>query len=209
MAPERLVVSRELRREARGWVCRHERPGDGWHAHGYTTKRLVLLDEDRLVVVEVHKQRWREVATGRTRHDRPPRDVSWAHFGLAVVFRATWAWMNSPRGLHDVAWPWGGERPSRRTAQRWMARLLVEGLVWQAAIRAVVCDHLAPRTLDGVFPAGLPPPGTVARWRSSAAEASRLSRGLVLLTKCAPLLSLPWDRLLVEARIRLSCSGQL
>ena len=183
-------------------VCRGPRPAGGWHAHGYTTKRLLVLDKRRLRVLVVHKQRWLERETGRTIHDRPGRDVPWSYYGLAVVLTATWAWMTSPKGLHHVEWPWLDEGPSRRTAQRWMARLLVQALAWQVAIRDVIVERLAPEPLERVFPAGLPPPGTVARWRSSAAQACQLFRGLVLLNECAPLVSIPWPRLAVEAHRR-------
>ena len=195
-------MSWTLRREARGWVCRGPRPGAGWHAHGYTIKRLRMLHETRLVVVEVHKQRWLEVATGRTMHDRPGRDVSWSHFGLAAVFAATWAWMTSPRGLHHVAWPWLDESPCRRTAQRWLSRLFPDALAWQVAMRDVAVERLAPTPLERVFPAGLPPPRTMARWRSSPAQACQLHRGIDLLRKCAPMVSKPWSRLVVEAKAR-------
>lgn len=183
-------------------MCRGARPGSGWYAHGYTTKRLLVLHGDRLRMLRVHKQRWLELETGRTVHDRPGRDVPWSYYGLAVVFAATWRWMTSPTGLHHVDWPWLDQGPSRRTAQRWLARLLRQALAWQVAMRDVVVERLAPKPLARVFPAGLPPPGTVARWRSSAAQAWQLSRGLVLLSKCAPLLSIPWPRLAVEAHRR-------
>ena len=193
-------MSRELVEEPRGWVCRRERPGPGWLGHGYTRKRLILLAENQLASVVVHKQRWRNPTTGQTVHDRPLRDVAWAHYGLAVVFAASWTWMTAPRGLHHVEWAWPEARPSLRTVQRWMARLLADALAWQVAIRVLISDHLAPTPLEERFPAGLPPPGGVARWRSSVPQARQLSVGLALLYECAPLLSIPPPALVVEAR---------
>jgi hypothetical protein len=196
-------------------VCRGKRPGPQWHGHGYTTKELTLLHEHRLVAVSVHKQRWRDTDRGATVHDRPPRDVSWARYGLAVVLAAAWCWMSGPRGLHHVQWPWSlstasteEERPSRRTVQRWMARLLPDALGWQVAIRDVAADHLVPSTLEEMFPTGVSPPGTVARWRRRPAQAEELSRGLVMLNECAPPCSIAWSALLVEARRRFLAAQQ-
>ena len=198
-----------LQKEGRGWVYRGLHPGPGWHGHGYTRKALVLLDHDELRVVVVHKQRWRELAGGATYHDRPPQDLRWSYFSLAVCFAATWSWMTSPRGLLHVEWPWDSDRPSRRTVQRWLRRLLERALAWQVAMRTAVEDALAPRTFDGVFPAGLPPPGTMARWHSSAAHACQLHGGLDLLKKCAPHLpNVPWQRLVVEAHERFRTNSR-
>lgn len=210
MAPRDLavVLAGDLTLEAGGWVYRGERPGPGWYGHGYTTKRLAVLVALRLVWVEVHKQRWRDTTTGQTRHDRPPNDIPWAYYELAVVLTTVWTWMSSPRGLHHVTWPWEDDLPSRRTVQRWLARLLADALAWQAAIRAACVAHLAPSTLEEKFPTGLPPPGTVTRWRSAAAKAGQLTRGLALLHECASTLSIPPSTLLVEAQRRFMAEHQ-
>jgi len=204
-----VVLAGDLRLEERGWVYRGERPGSVWHGHGYTVKRRGLLVSARLVWVEVHKQRWLDTETGRTQHDRPPSDVPWAYYELAVVLTAAWTWLSSPRGLHHVTWPWEDDLPSRRTVQRWLARLLADALVWQAAIRAAVVAHLAPSTLEEKFPTGLPPPGTVTRWRSAAREAGQLSCGLALLQKSASMLSIDPSTLLVEAQRRFMAEHQV
>lgn len=199
---------RQLVREERGWVFRGRRPVGEWHRHGYTSKHLAVLIGAELVWVEVHKQRWLDTTAGRTCHDRPPSDVPWAHYELAVVLAAVWTWMSSPRGLHHVTWPWGDEAPSHRTIQRWLARLLPHALMWQAAIRSAFTAHLAPSTLEEKFPAGLPPPGGVTRWRSAAAQAGQLTRGLALLQKSASMLSISPSTLLVEAQRRLMDESQ-
>jgi hypothetical protein len=196
-----VLPSSQLRLEARGWVCRGARPDRDWVGHGYTRKTLSVLHGGRLRRLVVHKQRWRG-PDGQTVHDRPPRDVGWSRFGLLTVFTAVWTWMNAPRGLHHAEWPWGEERPSRRSVQRWLARLLPDGLRWQQAIRQVVVDHLAPRPLEEEYPTGLPPPGGLVRWKEEAATAvGQLARVLTLLNT-APSLNIPRSTLLVEARRR-------
>ena len=195
------VSSSQLRLEARGWVFRGCRPGPAWVGHGYTQKTLTVLHVDTLHMLVVHKQRWLG-PDGRTVHDRPPRDVCWSRYGLLAVFTAVWTWLNAPHGLHHVDWPWGQERPSHRSVQRWLARLLPDALRWQQAIRQVVVDHLAPRPLEEMYPAGLPPPGGMVRWKEEAATAVRqLKRGLDLLMT-APLPMIPRSALTVSARRR-------
>ena len=182
-------------------MCRGPRPDRDWVGHGYTRKTLSVLHGGRLCRLVVHKQRWRG-PDGQTVHDRPPRGVGWSRFGLLTVFATVWTWVNAPRGLHHVEWPWGEERPSRRSVQRWLARLLPDGLRWQQAIRQVVVDHLAPRPLEEKYPTGLPPPGGLARWsKETAHRVAELARGLTLLMT-APSLNIPRSTLLVEARRR-------
>lgn len=196
-----VVSSSELRLEGGRWVCRGARPGSAWIGHGYTRKRLRVLHGGALHEVVVHKQRWLG-PEGRTVHDRPARDVCWSRYGLLVAMSAVWTWMSAPRGLHHVAWPWGGERPSRRSVQRWLARLLPDGLCWQQAIRQVVVDHLAPRPLEEKYPTGLPPPGGLARWsKATVHRVGELANGLSLLMT-APLSTITRSTLLVEARRR-------
>ncbi len=202
-----VVSSSELRLEGRGWVYRGPRPGEGWEGHGYTTKTLPVLHGGSLHEVVVHKQRWLH-RDGHTVHDRPPRDVCWSRYGLLVVLTAAWTWLNADRGLHHVDWPWGEERPSRRTVQRWLARLLPDALRWQQALRQVVVDHLAPRPLEEKYPTGLPPPGGLARWREETADAvGQLARGLALLNT-APSPNLSRSTLLVQARRRFLTGKQ-
>jgi len=203
-----FTTTASLRLEPRGWVYRGQRPGPDWHGHGYTAKTLLVLHEDRLVRLEVHKQRWCSMLGEGTVHDRPPRDLCWARYGLVVVFRAVWTWMNAPQGLHHVDWPWDPDRPDRRTVQRWLARLLPDALAWQVAIRDVVVDHLAPRPLKERYPTGLPPPGGLARWVRETVKAGQLNNGLTLVENSAPLLNISRSKLLVEARRRFEVRRQ-
>lgn len=186
-------------------ILRHSgaRPGPGWHKHGFTRRVLPVLDDGQQRQVELRKQRWLEVATGRTRHDRPLWELAWARSPLDIVFLTLSAWLLSDRGLHHATWPWEPERPSRRTAQRWLKRLRPNALCWQHAIRLAVIDRLAPRPLEEFLPTGgIPPPE--GRQRRLHAEVLRLSRGLWLLEKAAQELLIPVNTLLVEARRRLT-----
>lgn len=154
----------------------------------------------------MHKQRWLHVASGRTTHDRPDWVLPWSAFDIVAVFAAAWAWARSSKGLLQVAWPWPSLRPSPRTVQRWWAHLQAEGLAWQVAIREVLAEQLAPRPLKEMFPAGLPPPGGVARHRREAAKARQLINGLTLLNQGARQLSTSHAALLSQARRRLQAA---
>jgi hypothetical protein len=192
----------ELKRISKGWFFRADRPGPDWYAHGTTPKTTWLLHACGLSWATIHKQRWLHVPSGTTLHDRPPFEVPWSCFGLVAVLLALRSWWSSPRGLLEQRSPWHGRRPSRRTLQRWLARLATDGLHWHAAMREVVVDRLAPSTLEELFPAGVDPPGTVARFGIHGPEVWKLWNGLEILAKAAPPLSVPWSVLLVEAHRR-------
>src|SRR5690606_31533825 len=100
-----------------------DRPGPEWHAHGTTTKLIWLFHADRLHRYRLVKQRWKHVATGRTVHARPAWDLPNSPYGLDVVFVLIALWLLAVTGLHRLDWPWADDRPSRRTVQRWLARL--------------------------------------------------------------------------------------
>ena len=149
--------------------------------HGFTCKTLTVPHGVRLFYVEVDKQRWLW-PDGHTTHDRPAEDIEWSRYGLWLVFGAVWAWVSSPRGLSHVSWPWDDDdRPSRRTAQRWLSRLLEDALSWQAAIRSAVVDALVPRLIDEWFPAGLPPPGCIGRFVKVGPRVGILASGLAMM----------------------------
>ena len=205
MTTDALILATSLRLEGGRWVYRGPRPDPACHAHGVTSKQLPVLMSDRVVELEVFKQRWLW-PDGHTTHDRPPQDVSWSRYGLLVVFSAVWAWLSSERGLHHVAWPWGGERPSRRSVQRWLSRLLEDGLAWQQAIRSSVVDGLVPRLMEEQYPAGIPPPGGLGRFKENGPRVDQLCKGLALLhSRSMPIPSYP-SALLPEARRRFERS---
>ncbi len=198
-----LHAEGELNRSPKGWQYAAERPGPDWHAHGNTPKTMWLLHEFGLSWVIIHKQRWLHVPSGSTVHDRPPFEVPWSSFGLVAVLVALRRWWSSPRGLLEQRRPWRGRWPSRRTLQRWLARLAPDALRWHATLRDVVVDRLAPSTLEDLFPAGPDPPGTVARFGIHGPQAWQLESGLRILDGAAPTLSVPWSTLPVEARRRM------
>jgi len=191
-----------LTRSPKGWQFAAERPGPDWHAHGTTPKTTWLLHDLGLSWATIHKQRWLHVPSGTTVHDRPPLEVPWSCFGLVAVLLALRSWWSSPRGLLERRRPWRGRQPSRRTLQRWLTCLADDALAWHAAMREVVVDRLAPSTLEDLFPAGLDPPGTVARFGIHGPEVGKLWNGLEILMKAAPTLNVPWSVLLVEAHRR-------
>jgi len=186
-----------LTRSPKGWQFAAERPGPDWHAHGTTPKTTWLLHELGLSWATIHKQRWLHVPSGTTVHDRPPFEVPWSCFGLVAVLLALRSWWSSSQGLLERRRLWRGRQPSRRALQRWLARLAGDGLHWHAAMREVVVDRLAPSTLEELFPAGLDPPGTVARFGIHGPEVWKLWSGLEILVKAAPALSVPWSVLLL------------
>lgn len=182
---------------------RYERPDLGWHAHGTTQKWIWIVDFDRLRLCLLIKQRWLHVETGTTRHDRPAWDVPHSPFGLDVAFFLLGLWLLGVQGLYRLDWPWSSERPSRRTVQRWYARLRPDGARWQQAIRHALIDLVAPRHLEEILPAGgIPPPEGRARRSRDIAQWCQLPSGAWLITEAARSLSTSIRSLLVVARRR-------
>ena len=56
------------------YLYRGERPGPGWHGHGYFKKTLTMLKDGRPRREVVLKHRWLRVGTNETCHSRPPDD---------------------------------------------------------------------------------------------------------------------------------------
>lgn len=182
-----------------------ERPGPGWHAHGVTTKHLWILHGWELRLIRLRKQRWREVTTGRTCHDRPVWDRPGSPYGLDVVFTVLGLWLLGSLGLQRVDYPWADDRPCRRTVHRWYLQLLPEADAWHHAIRLAFIDLAAPRPLEEKLPTGgIPPPGARFRRHQDTAAALRLRSSAWLLKTAAHSLSMPVRTLLVEARRRWS-----
>jgi len=182
------------------------RPGEGWHAHGWTSKRLWVVDEDRLVRLTVHKRRWLHVETGTTCHSRPAWDVPHSPYGLDVVFHVLGAWLLAVRGLHHIAWPWSHqhpERPARRTAQRMLYRFADDADRWLLGLRLALTDLVAPRPLEEILPTGgIPPPEGCSHVTQRSALATKL-RGAVWIAKCGVRsLCISMRRLLGVARRR-------
>ena len=187
-------------------VWEGERPGQGWHAHGWTSKGLWVVDADRLVWLKLRKRRWLHVATGTTCHSRPDWDVPNSPYGLDVAFYVLGVWLLAVHGLHHVAWPWSAqhaERPSRRTAQRMLQRIAPDADRWLTGLRLALIDLVAPRPLEEILPAGgIPPPEGCNHVTQGSAHACKL-RGAVWIANCG-VRSLPISmrRLLGVARRR-------
>jgi hypothetical protein len=168
-------------------VFEGERPGEGWHAHGWTSKGLWVVHDDRLVWLRLHKRRWLRVETGQTCHSRPVWDVPHSPYGLDVVFCVLGAWLLAVQGLHHVAWPWSHqqpERPARRTAQRMLRRLALDADRWLLGLRLALTDIVAPRPLEEILPTGgIPPPEGCTHVTQRSAHASKL-RGAVWIANC-------------------------
>lgn len=180
-----------------------ERPGEGWHAHGVTLKRVWVVDGDRLRRIRLYKQRWLHVETGATVHDRPAWDVPGSPYGLDVVFVVIGVWLLGAVGLQQTQWPWRSENPARRTVQRWAVRLAPDAPRWLAAIRLAFIDLAAPRPLEEFLPTGgIPPPKGRLEHFTNTATASQLTSSAWLLKTGAQELSKPFRTLLTEARRR-------
>ncbi len=186
------------------WVYRGTRPGAGWHAHGTTPRTLTLLSGAGLARLTVHKQRWKEVATGRTCHSRPGWEAAWSSFGLCVVMTLVGLWLTASEGLHRLSWPWPRDRPARRTLQRWMRLLRPDAQTWMQAIRLAAIDLTSPRPLDEIVPVeGIPPPGQGARRRTqSPSQDSHLAEGIGILNEVARQESIEIRTVLAEAKAR-------
>lgn len=200
-----------------GWIGRYgaagdaltwegPRPGVDWHRHDWRSVRVLVLKEGRLEVREVRRRRWLLYRTTRTRQDRAPDEVAGMRATVLVVFMALWAWLGSGSGLHahDALVPSLADRPSRRTAQRWLCRLAPDGAVLQQALRTAVIERFEPQPVELLFPGGLSPPGAVRcrRWKDPAPVYS-FALALAFLFEGARALSTRLPVLLAEAHRRL------
>lgn len=187
-------------------VFEGKRPGDGWHAHGWTTKGLWVVHHDGLVWLTLRKRRWLQVETGTTCHSRPHWDCPHSPYGLDVAFYVLGAWLLAVRGLHHVAWPWSPqhpERPARRTAQRMLQRLAPDADRWLHGLRLALIDMVAPRPIEEILPAGgIPPPEGRSHVTQRSAHAGKL-RGAAWIAKYGvQSFSISMRRLLGVARRR-------
>lgn len=181
-----------------------DRPGPGWHRHGTTVRWLWIVHDGRLQRLRLYKQRWLNTATGGTRHDRPFFDPPRYSYGLDAIILTLATWLLSNRGLHAVDWPWATERPARRTVQRWAAFLAWHADSWLQESRSRILDYVAPRPLEELLPAGIPPPRGV-RLRTSRGNvhsAGKLRDVVWLHKKAAQALGITVRLLLGVARWR-------
>ena len=184
-------------------VYRGERPGPEWVGHGVFARWLWTLSDSRMCRIMVHKQRWRRRGTHETRHSRPPDDLGLVAFCSLVVTGVLWGWLASGRGAHghQAVLPALSERPSRRTAQRWLRRALAHADETALALRRAVIERSEPRPMESHIGGGLSPPADRRRWADPIAT-SKLHSGLCLLLQAAVAFAVPVSVLLAEARGR-------
>ena len=176
-----------------------DRPGVDWHAHGYFARWLWVLVRGATMRVRLHKRRWLDTASGRTRHSRPPMEVGAVSVCSLALCLELWAWLASGSGVHVA--PRVVVDP--RTRQRWLRRFGPRALAIQQAIRRALLDRCEPRPLEDFFPRGVPPPADLVsrRWSAPATVCS-LWRALFLLWTGVQALSVSAAVLLAEARRR-------
>jgi hypothetical protein len=166
---------------------------------------LLTVVGGALAPVWVLKQRWLDVATGRTRHSRPPDDLPWLHFCTLVIALKLWSWLDGGRGVQGAPQVVVDldDRPCPSTVRRWLTRALRYAMEIQQAIRLAVIERSEPRPVETLFPGGLSPPGHLVRrsWRDPPAL-DKLWRALAMLMGGAVRLSIPAAVLLAEARGR-------
>jgi len=184
-----------------------ERPGSGWHVHGWCDRWLRVLVEGRVHRVRLYKSRWRQGRRGPTCHSRPPDERAFIGLSMLLVVLKLYCWLDGPWGVHTRR-P-ATETPvyevSPRTMLRWLRRALPRAMAIQQAIREAVIERCEPRPVEQLFPSGLPPPGGLVRrcWTDAAATFA-LWRGFGLLFGAAIELDLNPSLLLAEARGRMS-----
>ena len=176
-----------------------ERPGDGWTAHGYFDRSIIVLDHGRLITKTLWKRRWRFDGTNTTCHSSPPDDLPFIRSCTLVVILAVWTWIGSAYGLTRHVMP-----ASHRTVQRWTSRALAVAVDVQHAIRFVLIEKCEPRPVEDLFPGGLSPPEAILRrWRDPSVVCI-LWRAFALAIGGASKLEIPLPVLLAEARMRSS-----
>jgi len=179
------------------WQYNGERPDGGWHAHGYFSCDLLFIEGQAVVRRRVYKRRWREVATGRTIHSRPPDALPHYRVStvLVIVLLARFLMLAVPEvdalELEDVR--------SERTLQRWRRRAALVALHVQQAVRHALIERCEPRPVEELFEAGLSPPGDVS---AAPTPVTTLQRGLSMALQGARALDLSLATLLAEARRR-------
>jgi hypothetical protein len=188
------------------WVYYGERPGAGWHGHGYCEKTLTMLVDGEPVAARLRKHRWLDTETGRTCHSRPPDDPALLRFCTLIVILRVWAWVSSPVGFHRRREAHEGLESgcgSDRTVQRWAVTAMREALWIQQAIRLSIIEGSEPRPVESLFEGGLSPPDAVMkrRWQSPS-DVETLWRAYAMLLVAARKLARHASCLLAGARRR-------
>ena len=187
--------------------CAGRRPGPGWHRHGCFQRSIRVLHEGRLCEWVLRKQRWLDVAKGRTCHSRPACELPRAGFTSLVVVLLLWLWLDGGLGLdhperREVLEELEGQ-VSTRTLRRWLRRAVARGMELQQALRRAVLERIEPRPAESLFRSGLPSPDGLSNRPFRFPNATeQVWRGMTLLLRGATKLSTPVVFLLAEARRR-------
>jgi hypothetical protein len=188
-----------------GLEYRGERPGPGWHIHGWLERWLWVLVAGIPERRRLRKRRWLCVSTGGTCHSRPPDDWGATYFCWLFVVLKLWPWLNGTAGLHNATEVSHAldDRPCSRTVQRWLQRANRAALEIQQAIRSALIERCEPRPIEHLFPRGLSPPESLTRrrWREPESVAT-LHRALTMLFTGVVEFGIPTTVLLAEARGR-------
>jgi len=164
---------------------------------------VIVMTDNGVVLTRLLRRRWRLSGTTITHLDRSPDEVGRLHGTLFVVLLRLWLWLSSGKGLHvydDIL----DDHGCRRTVQRWLHRLLPDGVRLQQVLRTAVIERFEPQPVEMLFPRGLSPPGAVRcrRWKDPDATYS-LATGLAFLFDGARALAISATVLLAEAHRRL------
>lgn len=185
-----------------------ERPGSDWHAHGWFSKRLTILQDGEPAKVTLRKRRWRLYGTNTTCHSRPPDDPKFVRFCTLIIVLRIWAWIGSQCGFDNRAELWpelqegcGCDSSVRRLAQRAVRN--AEAV--QHAIRHALLSvrRTEPRPEQDPLQRGRAPPGhvTCRRWQHPLAVET-LWRAIAILLEVSRVAELSVALLLAEARRR-------
>ena len=190
------------------YFYRGERPGSGWHGHGYFPKRLVMLVDGMPVLVSLLKHRWKNTVTNKTVHSRPPDDPVLVRYCTLIVFCRVWAFVSSPRGFHhrsEVFESLESQCGSDRTVQRWTSLMMKNAMSFHQAIRLAIIEESEPRPVESLFDGGLSPPHVIAqkRWKLPS-NMSILYQGCAMLLFTTRELACHASHLLAGARRRSS-----
>ena len=195
------------RRPDGDWQYPGQRPGVGWHGHGYCSKKLTVLEDGHPVRIRVYKHRWILDGTNSTVHSRAEDDLPLIRHCTLIIFLRLWAWANAKVGFHhrreeheDLLYA-----GSDRTVQRWMQRAQILALHTQQAIRLCVLERSEPRPKDRLFDGGLSPPkGYMIDRCKNPAAAETLWRAFAMLICATRELDVNASILLAEAKRRCS-----
>lgn len=186
-----------------------QRPGSGWHVHGWCRRWLRVLVGGQVRRVRLRKRRWRLGRRGPTCHSRPLDEHAFVGLSSLLIVLKLYGWLGGEAGVHRqgpaaAKQTHAVEDVSPRTMLRWLQRALPAAMSIQQAIREAVIERCEPRPMEQLFPSGLPPPEALVRRRWKEATATlALWRSFALLAGAAIALDVNPALILAEARGRM------